>query len=178
MIPRPSFDPRSIGNLVLWLDDDQSTGRWSAKLGASATQLATNNQPAISSRNSRPVLSFDGINDTLALPTITLSGWHAFVVANPASASAQTVLYIASSGTQSFTLNSSAAGWVVLSASGSPSTSPAFYGVDSRIGANWSGGALKGFFNGLIGEILVYDAALTSAQSTAVTRYLSAKWGI
>lgn len=178
MIPRQSFDPRTAGNLVLWLDDAQAVGRWTAKVGSDAVQAATNNQPAVSARNFRPVLSFDGINDTLAMPTIALSGWHAFVAANPSSASNQTLLYIAASGTQSFSLNSSAAGWAVLTASGSPSTSQALYGVDSRVGARWDGGALKGFFSGQIAEILVYDATLSAAQATAVTRYLSGKWGI
>jgi hypothetical protein len=178
VIRRRSFDPRSIGGLVLWLDDSQAIGQWSAKIGSSATQNATNNQPAVSSLNARPALSFDGINDTLAFPTLSLSGWHAFAVVNPSTASSQTVLYIASSGTQSFSLTSSATGLAVLTASGSPATSQAFYGVDSRVGAGWNGGALKGFYSGLIGEILVYNAALSGAQSTAVNRYLSSKWGI
>lgn len=178
MIPRRSFDPRTAGNLVLWLDDDQASGRWGAKVGSAATQAATNNRPTLADRNARPVLSFDGINDTLALPTISLSGWHAFAVANPSSSTTQTVLYVAASSTQSFTLSSSAAGWAVLTASGSPTTASALYGVDSRVGANWSGGALKGFFNGSVGEILVYDAALSADQATAVTRYLTAKWGL
>lgn len=175
MIWRRSFDPRSIGNLVLWLDDSQSVGQWSAKIGPNATQTATNNQPSASSRNSRPVLSFDGINDTLSLPSITLSGWHAFAVVNPAVASSQTVLSIASSSTQALVLSSSATGWAVLAASGSPVTAQA---LDSRIGARWDGGALKGFYRGSIGEVLVYDAPLTADQATAVTRYLSSKWGI
>lgn len=178
MIERRSFDPRSVGGLVLWLDDDQSVGQWTAKLGVNATQNATNNQPAKAAVGSRPVLSFDGINDTLALPTFSMSTWHAFAVANPATSSTQTVLYLASSGTQSFTLASSASGMAVLTASGSPSTSPVFYGVDSRVGAGWSGGALKGFYQGTIGEVLVYDATLSAAQATAVTRYLRSKWGI
>lgn len=175
MIPRRSFDPRSIGNPVLWLDDAQSVGQWSAKIGPNATQTATNNQPAVSSRNSRPVLSFDGINDTLAFPGIALSGWHVFAVVNPEFATSQTVLSIASSSTQALVLSSSATGWAVLAASGSPVTAQA---LDSRIGARWDGGALKGFYRGSIGEVLVYDAPLTADQATAVTRYLSAKWGI
>lgn len=178
MIPRRSFDPRTAGNLVLWLDDDQAAGRWGAKVGPAATQAATNNRPALAERNARPVLLFDGINDTLALPTLSLSGWHAFAVANPSSATAQTILHVAVSSTQSFTLSSSASGWAVLTASGAPATTPAFYGADSRVGANWSGGALKSFFNGSVGEILVYDATLSADQATAVTRHLTAKWGL
>lgn len=178
MIPRRSFDPRSIAGLVLWLDDAQSAGVWSAKVGSSATQNATNNQPALTTVGVRPALSFDGINDTLALPTFTLSGWHAFAVVNQAEATSQTVLYVAASSTQSFSLTSNTTGLRVISASGSPSTTQALYAVDSRVGAGWSGGALKGFYKGLVGEVLVYNAALTTAQANAVTRYLSAKWGI
>lgn len=175
MIWRRSFDPRSIGNLVLWLDDSQAVGQWSAKIGPHATQTATNNQPAVSSRNSRPVLAFDGINDTLSFPGISLSGWHAFAVVNSAVPTPQAVLSIASSSTQAFVLSSSALGRAVVAASGGPLTAQA---LDSRIGARWDGGALKGFYKGSIGEVLVYDAPLTSDQATAVTRYLSAKWGI
>ena len=178
MIPRRSFDPRSIAGITLWLDDAQSLGQWSAKVGPIATQNATNNQPALATYGARPVLAFDGINDTLALPTISLSAWHAFAVVNPSVATSQPVLHIAASTTQSFTLSSAATGWRIISASGSPTTAAAFFGADSRVGARWDGGALKGFFNGQIGEVLVYSAALASAQSTAVTRYLSAKWGI
>jgi hypothetical protein len=125
--------------------------------------------------NSRPVLAFDGINDTLAFPGVTLSGWHAFAVVNPSVASSQSVLSIASSSTQALVLSSSATGWAVLTASGSPVTAQS---LDSRIGARWDGGALKGFYKGSIGEVLVYDATLTASQATAVTRYLSSKWGI
>lgn len=178
MIPRRSFDPRSIGGLLLWLDDSQTAREWSAKFGSSAVQTATNNQPTVSSIGTRPALSFDGINDTLSLPVTTLSTWHAFAVVNPATSTTQTVIHLASSGTQSFTLSSSAAGLAVISASGNPSTSAAFYGVDGRIGAGWSGGSLKNFYKGLIGEVLVYDATLSSPQATAITRYLSAKWGL
>lgn len=178
MIPRRAFDPRSIPGIVLWLDDAQSVGQWSAKVGASATQTATNNRPGISAYGSRPVLSFDGINDTLALPTFSIAEWHAFAVACPDSATQQTVLYLAASGTQSYTLSSSASGWQVISTSGSPATSSALYGVDSRVGGGWSGGSLKGFYKGLLGEVVVYSSALSTAQANAVTRYLSAKWGL
>jgi hypothetical protein len=178
VIPRRSFDPRSIAGLVLWLDDAQSAGEWSAKLGSSAMQNATNNQPALATVGSRPALSFDGINDTLALPVVSLSAWHAFAVVNQAEAIAQTVLYFAASSTQSFSLASNATGLRVISASGAPSTAQALYAVDSRVGAGWSGGSLKDFYKGLIGEVLVYNAALSTAQENAVTRYLLAKWGI
>ena len=178
MIPRRTFDPRAIAGIVLWLDDAQSVGQWSAKVGPHATQTATNNRPGLAAYGSRPVLSFDGINDTLALPTIALSGWHAFAVVNPEVATPQTVLYLAASGTQSFTLSSSATGWRVISASGSPATSNVLYGVDSRVGGGWDGGALKGFYKGLLGEVVVYNAALSAGQADAVTRYLSAKWGL
>lgn len=178
MIPRRSLDPRSIGGLVLWLDDAQSVGQWSAKIGPNAVQNATNNQPALATYGSRPVLAFDGINDTLSLPTIFLSAWHAFAVVNASVATSQPVLHVAASTTQSFTLSSAATGWRVISASGSPTASNAFFGADSRVGAKWDGGAMKGFFQGQIGEVLVYNAALSFAQAAGVTRYLSAKWGI
>lgn len=184
MIRRKSFDPRSAGTLALWLDaaDAQALGTWSDKSGngRTATQLATNNQPAIATNaiGNRTALYFDGVNDSLSLPVLSMAGWHAFVACKPATSSTQTVLYIASSSTQSFKLSSSASGVAVLTASGSPTTSTqATYGVDGRIGAGWDGGALKAFFTGHIGEILVYSAALSAGQASAVSRYLAAKWG-
>lgn len=178
MIRVRPFDPRAVGGIVLWLDDTQAVGQWTAKHGPSATQTATNNQPSLATSGARSVLSFDGINDTLSFPAVSLSAWHAFAVANPATSSTQTVLHIASSGTQSFSMSSSASGLAIITASGSPSTSQALYGADSRVGAGWSGGALKDFFRGTIGEILVYDAVLSASQVAAINRYLSGKWGL
>lgn len=184
MIPRKTFDPRSIGGLALWLDasDAPAAGVWLDKSGNSrnAAQLATNNQPALTSNviAGRPALSFDGINDSLSMPVIALAQWHAFAVVNPTVASQRTVLQVAASTTQVFTLSASTTGTQVISASGSPATVTALYGADTRIGAGWDGGALKKFFGGLLGEILVYGAALSSDQADAVTRYLSGKWGL
>lgn len=178
MIPRRAFDPRSVAGIAIWLDDAQSAGQWSARIGPSAVQNATNNQPVLTAYRSRPALSFDGINDTLAMPTMFLSAWHAFAVVNPAVSTVQTALYIAASSTQSFSLKSSATGWRVISTSGGPTTTAAFYASDSRVGGGWDGGALKGFYKGSIGEVLVYNAALSSSQEAAVSRYLAAKWGL
>lgn len=181
MILRQPFDPRSIGGIALWLDaaDAPAAGQWLDKSGnaRNAAQLATNNQPALTSNAmaGRPALYFDGINDTLSLSTVPLSAWHAFAACAPANSGA--VLYIAAGSTQSFTLSSSGSSGV-MTASGSPSTSAALYGIDSRVGAAWDQGALKSFYKGYIGEIIVYSAALTSSQAAAVTRYLSRKWGV
>jgi hypothetical protein len=41
-----------------------------------------------------------------------------------------------------------------------------------------NGGALVNTFLGLIGEVLVWNRALTSTEITTVRRYLSRKWGI
>lgn len=184
MIPRKLFDPRSIGNLALWLDasDAPAVGVWLDKSGngRNAAQLATNNQPALTAHAiaGRPALSFDGINDTLSMPTVPLAAWHAFAVVSPSIASARTVLHLSASATQYFSLAASTTGAQVITASGSPTTVSALYGVDTRIGAGWDGGALKSFFGGLIGEIVVYSAALSADQAAAVTRYLSGKWGL
>lgn len=184
MIRRKIFDPRTIGNLALWLDasDAPATGTWLDKSGNArhAEQLATNNQPALTSNAiaSRPALLFDGINDSLAIPVVSLAAWHAFAVVNPNLASQRTVFHWAASTTSVFTLSASTTGAQVVTASGSPSTAPAQYGTDMRIGAGWDGGALKKFFGGYLGEILVYSAALSSDQAAAVTRYLSGKWGL
>lgn len=184
MIPRKTFDPRTVGQLALWLDasDAPATGAWLDKSGNArhAAQLATNNQPALTTNAiaGRPALSFDGVNDTMAIPIIPLTAWHAFAVVSPSSASSRTVLHIAPSVTQYLQLTSSATGVQVVSTSGTPTTAAALYGADTRVGAGWDGGALKSFYGGLIGEIVVYTAALSAGQATAVTRYLQGKWGL
>jgi hypothetical protein len=177
VIPVRSFNPRSIASLALWLDGADTPGQWLDKSGNSrnAVQLATNNQPAISTLNGRAALSFDGINDTLALGTVGLAAWHAFVACSPTNSGA--ILFVSASSTQSFTLLSTGSAGVIT-ASGSPSTSSALYGVDSRIGARWDQGALKDFYKGLVGEVIVYSSALSAGQANAVTRYLSRKWGV
>lgn len=184
MIRRKIFDPRTIGNLSLWLDasDQPAVGTWADKSGnaRNASQLATNNQPelALNAIGGRPALLFDGINDCLSIPVISLAAWHAFAVVNPTLASQRTVLHLAASTTSVFTLSASTTGSQVVSASGSPATVQAQYGSDTKVGASWDGGALKKFFSGHIGEILVYGAALSSDQAATVTRYLSGKWGL
>lgn len=178
MIWKRTFDPRSLGNLVLWLDDRQASGAWTARVGQNATQPATNNQPKLATIGSRPALSFDGINDSLSLPVIALAAWHAFAVVNPSVSAAKTVLKIFASGTQAFTLQSSSTGLQVVSASGSPTQVTESFPVDSTIGAGRDGGVVKDFYSGLIGEVLVYSSALSETQATAVARYLTAKWGV
>lgn len=182
MIPRKTFDPRTIGGLALWLDaaDAPAAGAWRDKsgFGRNASQLATNNQPAFGTIAGRPALLFDGINDTLALPAFALAAWHAFAVVSPAVASSRTVLHLSSSTTTYFALSASTTGLQVVSASGSPASTSALYGADGRVGAGWDGGALKAYFSGLVGEVLVYSVTLATGQANAVTRYLAGKWGV
>lgn len=184
MIRRKIFDPRTIGNLALWLDasDQPALGTWLDKSGSArnSIQLATNNQPALATNAiaGRPALLFDGINDSLALPQFTLTAWHAFALVSPNLATARTVLHLSPTSTDYFSLSASTTGVQVVTASGSPSTGTALFGVDGRVGAGWDGGALKKYFSGYIGEVLVYSAALASDQADAVTRYLSGKWGL
>lgn len=184
MIPRKSFDPRTVGVVALWLDasDAPAVGTWQDKSGngRNAAQLATNNQPALTPNSlaGKPAVSFDGLNDTLAIPIMALTEWHAFAVVSPSMASPRTVLHVAASSTQYFQLTASTTGAQVASTSGSPTTTNALYGVDTRVGAAWDGGALKAFFSGLVGEILVYNAALAAGPAAAVTRYLQGKWGL
>ena len=100
---------------------------------------------------------------------------HAFAAHSPANSG--TLLYLSASSTQSFSLASSGSP-VVAVASGAPASAPALYAADSRVGAGWDQGALKGFYKGVIGEIIVYSSSLTASQANAVTRYLSRKWGV
>lgn len=173
---KSQLDPRTAGALVLWLDDQQASGLWSATVGPNATQSATNNQPALGVIATRPALSFDGINDSLVVPALSLATWHAFAVVNAQAAGV--VVQVAASSSSAFTLSASATGLQLLSVSGAPANTASAFGADSRIGAGWEGGALRHFYKGLIGEVLIYAEALTAGQALAVSRYLSAKWGV
>lgn len=177
---RGPFDPRSVGNLVLWLDGAEGgiEGLWPDKSGNGrpASQSATNNRPAIGTLGGRPAFSFDGLNDTLALPTLPITQWHAFAACSPTGSGTKTVLYVVNSSAQSFTLSCGAAG--VVAASGSPSSSPVSSGADTRIGASWDSGTLKSYYKGLVGEVLIYSAPLSAGAVTGITQYLAAKWGV
>ena len=181
MILRQYFDPRSIGTIALWLDaaDATSTGAWLDKSGnaRNAAQLATNNQPVLtaSAMGNKPALYFDGINDSLALSVIPLSAWTAFAAVSPVTAG--TAIHITAGSTSVLTLSSGSSA-AVVTATGSVTTVSAFYGSDTRIGAKWDSGALKDFYKGYIGEIVVYSSALSDAQVNAVSRYLARKWGL
>ena len=177
MILRGAFNPRAIGELALWLDGADSPSQWLDKsaYARTAVQLATNNQPAASTLNGRKALYFDGINDTFALPVIPMSSWHAFVAHSPANSG--TLLYVAASSTQSFSVTSAGTARIE-EAAGGPQTAAALYAADSRVGAGWEQGALKGFYKGVIGEVIVFSSSLAPAQSNAVARYLSRKWGL
>lgn len=73
------FDPRSIADMVLWLNasdttkvtlDGTSVTAWASGVGsASVTQSVTNNAPtyesSVSGLNAKPALLFDGSNDIL-----------------------------------------------------------------------------------------------------------------
>lgn len=181
MILRQYFDPRSLGTIALWLDaaDSPSAGTWSDKSGnaRNAVQLATNNQPALTANamGNKPALYFDGINDCLSLAVIPLATWTAFAAVSPTVAG--TALHVTAGTTSVFTLGSGSSA-AVVTASGSATTVPALYGSDTRIGAKWDSGALKDFYQGYIGEIVVYSSALTTDQTNAVSRYLARKWGL
>ena len=106
MIRKIPFDPRRIGSLALWLDaaDATSAGAWPDRSGYQrhAMQAATNSQPALSGTiNGRPALSFDGINDNLAVPPIPMVSCGIVAVCQP-SASSRTLAFIAANGSPSF----------------------------------------------------------------------------
>lgn len=79
------FDPRTIANLVFWLDaNDSSTidtasgavSEWRSRVGsAKATQGTANNRPALTTagRNGRNVITFDGSNDFLSTGTLSIN---------------------------------------------------------------------------------------------------------
>lgn len=184
MIRVPSFDPRRLGNVALWLDaaDVTAAGLWTDRsgLGRNAVQAATNSQPAPTGViNGRKAMFFDGINDNMAVTPITLQNCYAFVVCQPTDNN-KTALYIAANGTPSFSLvppiATNSAYIEGGPTAGAGQNNPSW--VDGRIGAAWNNGSLHSFFSGLIGEVLVYSATLPYQQVLAVERYLKSKWRV
>jgi len=86
------FDPRQIAGLKLWLDaskitglnDGDSVGTWNDLSGNAndATQATSNKKPTFQTNeiNGLPAVQFDGVDDTMAIPSITITGYTAFVV--------------------------------------------------------------------------------------------------
>ena len=84
------FDPKSIANLSVWYDASDATtitlngsnvSQWNDKSGNGyhASQSTSANQPAYvtNDRNGRPVVSFDGVNDSLVTSSFS-NGWTTF----------------------------------------------------------------------------------------------------
>lgn len=180
MIPAKPFDPRSIGGLAIWLDAflPPNEGVWLDKSGNArhGTQDSVNNRPgwAAIGINNRPALSFDGINDNWGLPPLSLPNWHVFAVCVPTGT--KTVAYVGAAGSIPRVLSSSGSGLLTASGAASGSVSPTW--VDTRVGASWDGGALKNYYAGMLGELLVFSSALATGQADAVSAYLSRKWGL
>jgi hypothetical protein len=174
------FDPRTIGGLSIWLDAfvAPNDGVWLDKSGSgrNGVQESVNNRPdwVASGINGRPALSFDGINDNFGLPPLALPNWHVFAVCVPTGT--KTVIYAGAAGAIPRVLSSTGSG--LLTASGAASGTVAPTWVDTRVGASWDGGALKSYYAGFLGELLVFSSSLASGQASAVQAYLTRKWGI
>lgn len=180
MIRAKPFDPRNIGGLAIWLDAflPPSDGVWLDKSGNGrhGTQESVNNRPVLVSDgiNGRPALQYDGNNDSFGLPPLSLPNWHVFAVCIPTGTN--TVVYVGSAGTIPRVLSSSSSGLITASGAASGSVAPTW--VDTRVGASWAGGALKNFYDGMLGELLVFSSTLATGQANAVSAYLSRKWGV
>lgn len=180
MIRARPFDPRSVGGLAIWFDAllAPNNGTWLDKSGNGrhGVQESVNNRPEVveSAINGRPALSFDGINDNFGLPPLSLPNWHAFAVGVPAST--RTVVYVGAAGSIPRVLSSTAYGLITASGAASGAVAPTW--VDTRVGASWDGGALKSYYGGLLGELLVFSSALGAGQVSAVQTYLAKKWGL
>lgn len=180
MRPLKTFDPRNLGGLEVWLDAfvPPEGGVWLDKSGngRNGIQDAVNNRPVLvaSGINSRPALQFDGDNDNFAVAPLALPNWYAAAVCLPTGSN--TIAYVAQVNAIPRVLSSANSGLVTASGAASGSVAPSF--IDSRIGASWAGGSLKTFFNGLLGEVLIYSSTLGAGPAAAVESYLRAKWGL
>ena len=166
MIRSKPFDPRSIAGLELWYDCDLASltidkgiRTWADKSGngRSATQTATNNQPALIDNGlaNRPVAEFDGLNDSLSLPFLNLSAWTIFIVCSRTAGTTNgSLLQIGQSalGVESaaISLNDDATNGPILVGAGSTGT--AVYGKGGSLSAGtnrvlsavWAGAGTSG----------------------------------
>jgi hypothetical protein len=216
LVPRRNFTPRSISGLALWYDAaDASTVTVSTGVSAIAdksgngrhgTQGVGNSQPAytIAGRNGRNVMTFDGTNDTIAIPSFSLSQPITMFVAG---SSTNANFLIDGSGTNRLALYRQAGvSWTLFSGAilnggtsdtnwhsfrtVSNSTSSSIHVDNSLITSGNAGtqtvasglwlGASSGtsfFLAGQIGEVLLYGGLLTAGNIANLTAYLKAKWG-
>ena len=191
MIRRKSFDPRTVAGLELWFDaSDASTisidvgvRGWNDKSGNArhALQTASNSQPAWTQNAlaNKPVLTFDGLNDSLYLPVLDLSAWTIFIVCNrTAGVTNASILQLAkaSFSTESAFValnNDSSVGPVLV---GSGSTGSTRYGrggslsagTNRLITARWAGSGTDGATN-----YSAWDngATVTLADSASIPQY-------
>ena len=182
MIRWKTFDPRTVPGMELWLDaSDASTitidtgvRGWADKSGngRNASQTATNSQPAWTQNAlaNKPVLTFDGLNDSLYLPVLDLSAWTIFIVCNrTAGVTNASLLQLAkasfSTETALVALNDSTNGPLLV---GSGSTGSAKYGKGGSLSAGtsrvitakWAGAGTDG---------ASYYAAWDSGASVSLT---------
>lgn len=162
-----AFDPRTVPGMELWFDaSDASTitidtgvRAWSDKSGngRNASQTATNSQPAWTqnARANKPVLTFDGLNDSLYIPVLDLSAWTIFIVCNrTAGVTNASLLQLAKASFSTETAlvglnNDSAVGPLLV---GSGSTGSAKYGKGGSLSAGttrvitakWAGAGTDG----------------------------------
>jgi hypothetical protein len=139
--------------MELWFDaSDASTisidtgvRSWADKSGNArhALQTATNSQPAWTqgALANKPVLTFDGLNDSLYLPVLDLSAWTIFIVCNrTAGVTNASLLQLAkasfSTETALVALNNDATNGPLLVGSGS--TGSAKYGKGGSLSAGTS----------------------------------------
>jgi hypothetical protein len=145
-----AWTPASLGaSLALWLDaDDASTitlnastvSQWNDKSGNArhASQASAANQPLYSATglNSKPTLSFDGLNDHLlaSYSSVNFSGASIFVVARlNSTSSANAGLVTLSDGTNPDYLTNGILAWSSGYSGGLPS------GADSRYNNSFVG---------------------------------------
>ena len=213
--------PTSVGNLVLWLDaDDTSTmlfnsgnvTDWNDKsgLGHHASQGATNDQPLLVANelNNRSVLRFDGGSDHLDVSDFSLVQPTEVFIIVKWNATNDMIMDGTAVNTGSLWTTSTAgdlrmyAGliltrtvgtmgeWRLLTCAfnGSSSqmrSSGSMLGAVGDVGSANMGGITIGAsgtgsnpLDGDIGEILIYNKALTNLERIIVVMYLNQRWGI
>jgi len=191
-----AFAPEDIPGLRMWLDGQdgasvvESSGdvsRWEDKADGSndVTQGVSSYRPSYETAiNGKSAVVFDGGNDDLRIESSVrngIGGATIFVVhAAPEASSWQRVVGAYSGSGDSW----QEPNWEIIRSSTqayAPRLTVKLHDdviVDDSIVLGRSAAGTWNYFNGAIGEILIYDRQLTARQQSEVESYLKRRWGL
>lgn len=200
------FSPLSLSGLALWLKGDAGTlktgggaaasgdpvATWQDQSGNSydVTQATTAAMPTLltGAQNGLPVLSFDGTDDYLRSVVLPSAATQSIYVMVKSLNSGASYLLDFGDAAHSIIQGFTAGDWEWYSTPrtviGAISTT-VFQVISTLLGGHGAvaltigaTGAANNIWGGGVGEVIVYNRGLTTAEDAQVKAYLASKWGL